>query len=275
METLEEQSGDRVGARLEVVEEGLAEVLRLLQMQQKPSKVERTKAYYESQRLLNARVFRRGHPRVQATLEYLFRTSCILVSLIDEVILLILLCIMDVLHPDSRLYMSILFVSIAMQVVHLLFLTIVTIEMVKQLMFRVASIADMLSVYVSIVLLYAGLYTVLAYVDPTCFSGLNAEDFEGPTKALSVFGNFIYFSNVAMASVGFGDIFPSSGVARSIVFTETLMSVGFLCILFGNIEYKDPTEMEDPTPSLDMGMGPDRHGTHVPLLSVGHEDTSM
>ncbi|GIQ87384.1 hypothetical protein KIPB_009414 [Kipferlia bialata] len=254
--------------RLTAVEEGVAEMLRLVRQQQKPSKKERKESYRNPQNTEVPRLFSIGG-HVDRAFEFMFHTNYTLVSLVDEILLLMLLCIMDMTLADTRVYTCILVIAILFQGVHLLFLAVVATELSRQVVLNIGSIVDMIECYFSLILLYAGMFTVLAYIDPDCFAGLAPSDFEGPTRPLCLFGNFLYFSSIAMADVGFGDIYPVSAVARAIVFTETLASVGLCCILFGLISYRvstvtakrvdTPDEYYYNTPLDTQGMAPYVH----------------
>jgi hypothetical protein len=67
---------------------------------------------------------------------------------------------------------------------------------------------------------YAGVYAAIDRLDPMAFSGQIA----GPV-------DWLYFSVVTFATVGYGDILPSTPIARLLAISEIFVSMGSLVLL--------------------------------------------
>ena len=113
-------------------------------------------------------------------------------------------------------------------------MAIVSIEQVVRLIHRTARLKTMVFLYLSTVFLYALLYMLLEVADPGKFSGIDVNQHKGPLRMVKMFANFLYFSSVSQASIGFGDISSTSDYGRVVVLTQAMLSVVYLSILFSN-----------------------------------------
>jgi hypothetical protein len=89
-----------------------------------------------------------------------------------------------------------------------------------------AELAGAISVYLLTGIFFASLYELYHLFDPQAIQW-------GPNFAASdpVFGDFVYFSFVTMASVGYGDVAPASSLARITVVLEAVTGLMYLAIL--------------------------------------------
>jgi Ion channel len=71
--------------------------------------------------------------------------------------------------------------------------------------------------YLTIGLVFVGLFTLVGLISPGSFSGLRIEDVPGLASEL------IYFSFVTLTSIGYGDIVPVHPVARSLCNVEGII----------------------------------------------------
>ena len=116
--------------------------------------------------------------------------------------------------------------------------------------------------YLTIGLVFVGLFTLTGLVSPGSFSGLRIDNAPGLASEL------IDFSFVTLTSIGYGDIFPAHPLARSLCNVEgiigqlypatllarlvTLGRKGGLCLLAG----------EEPTLEVERGRGNDLRTHH-------------
>lgn len=88
-----------------------------------------------------------------------------------------------------------------------------------------------LSVY-----MLAGLFYGLAYWKlANAWSGSFAMDCRAQSVGLPDLSSAIYFSFVTMATVGYGDIVPSSAVARGLVVTEAVLGQFYMVVLVSRL----------------------------------------
>jgi hypothetical protein len=93
-----------------------------------------------------------------------------------------------------------------------------------------AELAGAISVYMLIGLFFASVYSLIHLFDTQAIqwgSNFAVGDRE--------FGDFLYFSFVTMASVGYGDVAPSSSLARIVVVMEAVIGLMYLAILVARV----------------------------------------
>lgn len=84
---------------------------------------------------------------------------------------------------------------------------------------------------------FAADYTCLYQVDSGSFSGMNSH----PGPYLHDLGQFMYFSLITFATIGFGDIVPVTGVARAVVMLEVGLSFFIVVFAVSNIKQINQT----------------------------------
>lgn len=108
-------------------------------------------------------------------------------------------------------------------------------------------IAASLCAYLLLGLSWAHIYSIVAYTDPVSFKFSDAIVSD---DARMRFGNrhtgtTIYFSFVALTTLGFGDISPVSTTARMLTITEALMGQIYLLVLVSRLVSLNVTESQD------------------------------
>ena len=113
-------------------------------------------------------------------------------------------------------------------------MAVVSLEQVVRLIHRTARLKTMVFLYISTVFLYALLYMFFELMDPGKFNGINPDQHKGVLRLVKMYTDFLYFSSIGQASVGFGDISSTTDYGRIIVLTQAMLSVVYLSILFSN-----------------------------------------
>lgn len=113
-------------------------------------------------------------------------------------------------------------------------MAVVSLEQVVRLIHRTARLKTMVFLYISTVFLYALLYMFFELMDPGKFNGINPNQHKGVLRLVKMYTDFLYFSSIGQASVGFGDISSTTDYGRIIVLTQAMLSVVYLSILFSN-----------------------------------------
>lgn len=84
--------------------------------------------------------------------------------------------------------------------------------------------------YLTIAILFAWVYLMIAALVPKAFSGLSF----GPGD-LGPFGQFMYYSLTVLTTVGFGDITPVAPFARDLSMAEALIGQLYPAIILGRL----------------------------------------
>lgn len=183
--------------------------------------------------------------------------NILLISVLWQIINLIVLISMADAPPseDVEFDLSIL-VLMLFQVVHLLFIVVVSVKLGKQVFHRTASGWFVVQSYLSTLVLFTGLYTLMYRITSTTFLGLYpAEDIAhggklgmtsqvgvGASKGksagsaeveyLALFWKFLYFSATVMSTVGFGDIRPALWASYMATLVQMMLSVVYNTVIF-------------------------------------------
>lgn len=83
----------------------------------------------------------------------------------------------------------------------------------------------LLGSYLFIGYAFAKLYLLLWKLNPTAFDGLRSTEIP-----LRTFLDFLYFSFVTLATLGYGDIHPVSTLARAAAVIEVILGVFFVAV---------------------------------------------
>lgn len=93
-------------------------------------------------------------------------------------------------------------------------------------------------VYMILGLIWANLYTLLAFVQPNAFSGqaVQAELLREQSKWFSADNaDLIYFSFTTLSTLGYGDIVPTSHATRSLAALEAILGQLYLTVLVARL----------------------------------------
>ena len=124
---------------------------------------------------------------------------------------------------------------------------------------RSVPVFSFLVVFGFIVVIFGTLYAILDH-----FSHAPNFSNAGTTARLN-FADALYFSIVTLSTIGYGDITPTSGIARLIVVAEILFGVVLLLFAFAEIaSYEPPAEEDEPTDET-----PEQGGTAGPPEGPG------
>jgi len=86
-----------------------------------------------------------------------------------------------------------------------------------------------LSIYMLIGFAWASLYRMVYMNDPSSFSGT-------PSTYAGIYHfDFIYYSFVSICSLGFGDIVPVSGLARSLTILEAMTGIMYMAVMISRL----------------------------------------
>jgi hypothetical protein len=96
-----------------------------------------------------------------------------------------------------------------------------------------------LSVYMLIGFAWAPLYRIVYMNDPSSFSGTQS-------VYVGVYHfDFIYYSFVSLCTLGFGDITPVSGIARSLTVLEAMTGVFYMAVMIARLVSLYKTDDEE------------------------------
>ena len=117
--------------------------------------------------------------------------------------------------------------SLALYLVYLIAMTVVVLErVVRPGTVTVHRINGAIAAYLLIAVLFANAFTLVENVHPGSFSG--ATGGRG-------WGGFLYFSQVTMYTIGYGDITPVAAGARSLAMLEGLIGQLFPAVLLARL----------------------------------------
>eukprot|EP00035_Acanthoeca_spectabilis_P011269 m.198324 g.198324 ORF g.198324 m.198324 type:complete len:293 (-) comp15291_c0_seq9:1273-2151(-) len=122
---------------------------------------------------------------------------------------------------------------VACQLLHLLIMVASTVKLAKQLLHHTATSSFLFQSYLSTIVLYAGIYTLLHRYQPDSWSGaetgraLSSEDY-----VVKSFIIFLYYSTTTITSTGYGDVYPEAWYLYLLVSSEMLLGVLYQAGIF-------------------------------------------
>eukprot|EP01147_Barroeca_monosierra_P010429 gene10429-2560_t len=125
-------------------------------------------------------------------------------------------------------------IMVVFQTIQMIVIVIASVKLAKQILHQTASNSFLIQSYLSTVILYAGVYTLLYRVDSDSFRGLESSLSSLTSKGFIFlcFVKFLYFSVTTMTSTGFGDVSPGSWYMDLIVSTQMLISIIYTTSIF-------------------------------------------
>eukprot|EP01126_Amoeba_proteus_P063602 TRINITY_DN8780_c0_g1_i10.p1 TRINITY_DN8780_c0_g1~~TRINITY_DN8780_c0_g1_i10.p1 ORF type:complete len:269 (-),score=39.61 TRINITY_DN8780_c0_g1_i10:91-897(-) len=121
-------------------------------------------------------------------------------------------------------------VMISFQCVHLIFIIITSVKLTKQVLHKTASSSFLAQSYLSTIMLFAGIYSLIFCLDTNAFKGIPTLADGRPEKILFI--HMIYFSTITMTSTGYGDVIPSKWYTQLIVVVQLLVAVLYNTAIF-------------------------------------------
>jgi len=91
------------------------------------------------------------------------------------------------------------------------------------------NIIGSICIFLLLGLIWVMLYLLLAEFIPNAFSGLESSTWQ------ENFPDFIYFSFVTLTTLGFGDLLPTSPLARFLVYIEAILGVFYMAIVVSSL----------------------------------------
>ncbi|CAL5995948.1 Ion_channel domain-containing protein [Hexamita inflata] len=164
----------------------------------------------------------------------LFRNNSLTFTFCYTLVVMGILLLLQAFYVSFAALRAILIFFTIITLCLIVMMCLVSVEQIIRLIHRTARLKTMTTLYLSLVFLYALTYTFYEIIDPGHFNGIDQTFYSGLFRPLQMFVDFLYFSNVCQASVGFGDVSPTSGYGRLTTFSQSLISVAFLSILFSN-----------------------------------------
>mmetsp|Transcript_6013 Transcript_6013/g.9079 ORF Transcript_6013/g.9079 Transcript_6013/m.9079 type:complete len:190 (-) Transcript_6013:41-610(-) len=116
------------------------------------------------------------------------------------------------------------------QFVQVVFVIVTSVKLVKQLRHRTASGWFLVQSYLSVVILYAGSYTLVFQIESSSFHSEQLVDEK--SEIFAIYTIFLYFSGTTMSTVGYGDIYPVVWYTQLMVLSEAILSVVFTTVIF-------------------------------------------
>lgn len=169
-------------------------------------------------------------PKKDPLLKAWLTDNLLLISFIWQILNIIVLHMVGAYDPNSTDNVDLdvgLAVMICFQVAHLLLIIVVSIKLVKQVSHRTVSGWFLVQSYLSAILLFAGIYSLIYRASSNTFNGvLTSSDRSNEQPDLvHLFISFLYFSCTTMATVGYGDITPSAWYTQIVVLAQMLLTV--------------------------------------------------
>ena len=127
----------------------------------------------------------------------------------------------------------------------LLFCVISCYAIMKQILFKGEINANKLigsvCVYLLLGLIWAMMYTIIAYFDPMAFKGI------GITSEQLIVWEYVYYSFVTITTLGYGDISPVFPLAKSLAYLEAICGQLYLAILVASLVSAYITKKNNPS----------------------------
>eukprot|EP01112_Ceratiomyxa_fruticulosa_P010129 TRINITY_DN2672_c0_g3_i1.p1 TRINITY_DN2672_c0_g3~~TRINITY_DN2672_c0_g3_i1.p1 ORF type:complete len:332 (+),score=44.81 TRINITY_DN2672_c0_g3_i1:883-1878(+) len=135
-------------------------------------------------------------------------------------------------------------VMLGFQLIHVLAVIITSVKLTKQVLHRTARPIFVFQSYLSTIVLFTGVYTLVYRITTSSFNGIHQSG-DGTVPILILFVNFLYFSVCTMSGVGYGDIVPGTWYSQLVVIFQMFLAVVFTVIIFAQgLHHFNKDEME-------------------------------
>jgi len=132
-----------------------------------------------------------------------------------------------------RYYLDIAVIIMAVfQALQLVLVMITSVKMVKQMVHRTVSAWFLAQSFLSSVMLFAGIYTIIYRLNPSAFYGVLVPNGNAEISNIILYVNFLCFSTGAM-STGISNIFAIVWYAQLLVIGQELLSVLYWTAILG------------------------------------------
>eukprot|EP00038_Savillea_parva_P032035 m.93246 g.93246 ORF g.93246 m.93246 type:complete len:272 (+) comp9991_c0_seq3:284-1099(+) len=132
----------------------------------------------------------------------------------------------SVFNPMNDYFTLGIVLMVVCQFMHLIIMVAATVKLAKQLLHHTATSGFLLQSYLSTIVLYAGIYTLLHRYQPDVWSGSQLQGkITSDDYVIKSFVVFIYYSTATITSTGYGDVYPNSWYLYLLVSTEMLLGV--------------------------------------------------
>eukprot|EP00052_Salpingoeca_macrocollata_P014396 m.113157 g.113157 ORF g.113157 m.113157 type:complete len:298 (+) comp19304_c0_seq3:55-948(+) len=141
-------------------------------------------------------------------------------------------------HPlDNKYFFAGVVVMVVFQMIHMVVVVIASVKLAKQVLHRTATSSFLVQSYLSTVLLFAGVYTLLFRADKSAWKGIMEDkndeaSVQSNTYIAQAFAIMLYYSVTTMTGTGFGDIHPVSWYLYLIVTAQMLLAVVYTTTIF-------------------------------------------
>jgi len=134
----------------------------------------------------------------------------------------------------------------AFQAIHLFLVFITSIKLCRKVLHKKAAPLFVAQSFLSTLLMYSGMYTLIYCIFKDAFLGLKDSD-----TPLIVATRLLYFSTATMTTAGYGDVTPARWFTELLVTSQMLVSLTYTVIIFTqglahfNTPYIIPKKKED------------------------------